>query len=280
MMDDAMIKAFLARHPHLRHIYAHLDIVLGTVVMLHGVKLLANPVVRLLWPAWHQTHLQRDPKFSNKWSDHLASQLHAILASALALHSLFACSVEDGCFPQDRLFGYTPTLGRSIAVTLGYFVWDLLLILSDLRYYGVAFLVHACVGVSALTVALSPVLLAYAPVFVLYELSTIFLNGHWILEKLGAPGWVRLLNDGLLVAMFFLVRLVFGNLQTMSLIGDLYWHRDSMPKFSLVLLPLALFAINVLNNFWFVKIVISVRKAVKKPRPSLSPKKSPIIGYE
>ena len=257
----------------MQHVFSHADVTLGSAAAFFVISKLAFPVGRYLLPGVMEANAVRDVRFQVKWSDHWVALLHAIIASILAVRNVLGCTEASGCMPKDHLFGYSPTLGRQVSLTLGYFVWDLLIILSDLRYYGLAFLVHGIIGFSSFFVGLSPVLMPYAPGFLLYEVSTVFLNLHWILEHVSASAAVCLFNDVLLAASFFAVRLLYGNWLTMCMIGDLFWNRAALPRFVLVCLPLALFAMNALNNFWFVKIVISVRKSLLRNLSSPLPKK-------
>lgn len=63
----------------------------------------------------------------------------------------------------------------------------------------------------------------YCPVFILYELSSPFLNFHWFFDKLGMTGSRAQLYNGLvLIATFFGCRLVWGTWQSVRVFSDIY----------------------------------------------------------
>lgn len=63
----------------------------------------------------------------------------------------------------------------------------------------------------------------YAPTFILYELSSPFLNIHWFCDKLNMTGSkVQLFNGILLLCTFFGCRLVWGSYQSIRVFYDVY----------------------------------------------------------
>lgn len=64
----------------------------------------------------------------------------------------------------------------------------------------------------------------YAPVFILYELSSPFLNIHWFLDKVNMTGSrAQWYNGMLLLFVFFSCRLVWGTWQSAMVYWDM-WH--------------------------------------------------------
>lgn len=165
---------------------------------------------------------------------------------------------------EGRLFGYSRVLARQAAFTVGYFLWDLWVCLFDFANYGTAFLVHAVVCLTSFCLGLTPIMLGYVPIFLMYEGSTVFLNAHWLLEKTGAPKLVMLVNDLLLMLSFFGIRLVWGGWWSMRIVADLYWQSQQVPMLACFIIGVGIISMSVLNNFWFVKIVLSVHRALSK----------------
>lgn len=63
----------------------------------------------------------------------------------------------------------------------------------------------------------------YAPVFILYELSSPFLNFHWFFDKLGMTGsTAQLVNGVALIGSFFASRLVYGVYQSYCVFSDIF----------------------------------------------------------
>lgn len=146
-----------------------------------------------------------------------------------------------------------------------------------------------------------PFLNYYSPVFILYELSTPFLNIHWFFDKLNMTGSRAQLYNGIaLLATFFSCRLVWGTYQSIVVYGDMWkavhtapspaymaaafadpataHDADTNPMFfvrgAATTVPLWLAAtyvasnlvLNALNWYWFVKMVAAVRKRFEPPK--------------
>ncbi len=63
----------------------------------------------------------------------------------------------------------------------------------------------------------------YAPTFILYELSSPFLNIHWFCDKLNMTGGtVQFVNGIFLLFTFFSCRLLWGTYQSICVFGDVY----------------------------------------------------------
>ena len=246
----------------IHNIIRHMDIIIASAFMFTLISFIAVPIGKRLAPQSMQRGKNRDPKFYSKWSDHWGSQAHSIVSTLLALYIIWIS--PSPCFEKDRLFGYSSDLAREVSFTVGYFFWDLAICIIDFKNYGPAFLIHAIICLSCFLLSLTPVMLAYAPVFLLYESSTIFLTAHWLLDKTNAPSRLILINDIILIVLFFLVRLVWGCWQSMRIVADLYWQSKDIPKLALFIIGVGIICMSVLNNFWFVKIVLSVRKAIHK----------------
>ena len=69
-----------------------------------------------------------------------------------------------------------------------------------------------------------PFLNYYGPVFILYELSTPFLNVHWFCDKLNLTGSkIQWINGMFLLSSFFCCRLIWGSYQSIRVYQDV-WH--------------------------------------------------------
>lgn len=136
----------------------------------------------------------------------------------------------------------------------------------------------------------------YGVNFVLYELSTPFLNIHWALDKIGLTGSALQLYNGVaLMTSFFGCRLVWGTYQTWSLSKDILsaWrsHRAGealiprvvledgvlrdpanvvagkyeFPAGLLLTYLVANTMLSTLNFYWFGLMVQALRKRFQKP---------------
>lgn len=99
--------------------------------------------------------------------------------------------------------------------------------------------------------------------FVLYELSTPFLNFHWFMDKLGLTGsTVQLVNGIALIASFGGCRLIWGPYQNYRMFKDI-WEAYNTPGANALPVPpwlaatyvLACSTLTCLNAFWFSKMI-------------------------
>lgn len=132
---------------------------------------------------------------------------------------------------------------------IGYFLWDLQISSQYLSISGVSALVHAigalavtCIGFvgtltasrpcfSRLTPKQRPFGNYYGLSFVLYELSTPFLNIHWFCDKLDLTGSkIQFYNGIALLATFFGCRIVWGTYQSVLIYSDIYTALTTSPS--------------------------------------------------
>lgn len=148
-----------------------------------------------------------------------------------------------------------------------------------------------------LTASQRPFVNYYSSTFILYELSSPFLNFHWFFDKLSLTGSKRQLINGIcLLATFFSCRLCWGTYQSLRVYQDMWralHHTPSSAKINLAALngtatentpvpihnelmrfagpeylPLWLaiiylgsnLVLNTLNFFWFGKMIDAMRK--------------------
>jgi hypothetical protein len=108
--------------------------------------------------------------------------------------------------------------------------------------------------------------------FILYELSTPFLNIHWVLDKVGMTGSTfQAVNGAALIATFGASRLVWGNYQAFMMYKDVMKAiqnpRDLPVPTWLALSYLASIGVlSVLNFYWFSKMIQTVLSRFKKPK--------------
>jgi len=131
----------------------------------------------------------------------------------------------------------------------------------------------------------------YGLSFILYELSTPFLNIHWFFDKFGMTGTKAQLYNGIaLLVSFAGSRLVWGSYQSYLIYGDVWkaWHTiepytadcakfvgqaaglntpvgcKTLPTWLAISYVGANTALSVLNVYWFYKMVAAVRKRFPK----------------
>lgn len=133
----------------------------------------------------------------------------------------------------------------------------------------------------------------YAPNFILYEISSPFLNAHWCFDKLNMTGSrAQLINGLVLLATFFCSRLVWGPWQSflvtrdairayfylrskpMALESIALQHANStltdmsfawssgaeVPAWLVLVYAASNVVLNTLNFYWFSKMITAIRK--------------------
>ncbi|KAL2756104.1 hypothetical protein ACRALDRAFT_1070758 [Sodiomyces alcalophilus JCM 7366] len=244
---------------------------------------------------------ERYDKLSRKrrvnWDAHVVSFVQSTLINCLALWIMFADAERNKMDWQARIWGYTGALGMIQALAAGYFLWDLVVTSRNMDVFGPGTLAHALSALLVYSFGFRPFVNYYAPTFILWELSTPFLNIHWFLDKLGLTGSrVQLYNGLILIATFFSCRLVYGTYQSCMVLGDIWAALGTGPTHDPDGVPVALemgdyvdssgfvigaseipwwlalsylasnLTLNGLNFYWFVMMIRAVRKRFQPPK--------------
>ncbi|CAG8513807.1 5221_t:CDS:2 [Paraglomus brasilianum] len=202
------------------------------------------------------------------WDIHVVSLVHSVAITALSAPLLF-----DETLLKDKVFGYDEYAGNVYAIACGYFLWDSLVSLYYVKAFGVGFVVHgaSCFGVYLF--AYRPFLNYYGAAFLMFELSTPFLNLHWFMDKVGATGsllqffrntsyWLCPNNVHLLLILTCTVVLSVTVLPVI----------DRVPIFLQVIYGGANVILNTLNVFWFFKMLNSASRRFPKSGQPIPPK--------
>ncbi|KAK3068949.1 hypothetical protein LTR53_013087 [Teratosphaeriaceae sp. CCFEE 6253] len=165
------------------------------------------------------------------WNVHVVSFVQACVICTLSLFILFADEERQGWLAsgawEKRIWGYTGLTGLCQSFALGYFLWDLIMCSVYVGIFGWGMLAHAVSAVSVFSlgyvVAQRPFCYFYCPAFLLYELSSPFLNIHWFCDKLDLTGSsIQAINGAFLTGSFFCARIVWGLYSSFHTFNDLY----------------------------------------------------------
>ncbi len=138
---------------------------------------------------------------------------------------------------------------------------------------GIGFLVHAICCLFIYMNCLFPVMQYYGCLFLLFELSTplLHIRQFFILAKKNSGALFSLVQYSFAL-VFFLVRLVGGFYMSYYWWAELAppWWNGQLHSFSIMSVYFAInLVLNVLNTFWFAKIIRGGRKERKTgPRKS------------
>ena len=166
------------------------------------------------------------------WDVHVVSFVQSCIICSLSLYIILFDEDRKTWRGADawekRIWGYSGATGLCQSFALGYFLWDLIMCTWRVDIFGWGMLAHAVSAVSVfalgyvcisilciwrpqLTCSQRPFCYFWAPVFLLYELSSPFLNIHWFCDKVGLTGsTVQAVNGALLTSSFFGCRIIWG----------------------------------------------------------------------
>ncbi|KAF2258776.1 DUF887-domain-containing protein [Lojkania enalia] len=242
------------------------------------------------------------------WDAHIVSFVQSSLINVLALWVIFADEERAEMNWQGKIWGYTGASGLIQAFAGGYFVWDLFITLQNINIFGLGMLAHAVSALFVFSLGFRPFLNFYGPTFILYELSSPFLNIHWFCDKLNLTGSkLQLYNGILLLFTFFSARLVWGSYQSYCVYIDVYKalnhghiaQRDHelgntnstingvqgseimkfagdrvVPMWLAGCYLLSNITLNGLNWYWFGKMIETIRKRFDPPFGTRMPEKA------
>ncbi|CZT09421.1 hypothetical protein WAI453_003253 [Rhynchosporium graminicola] len=245
------------------------------------------------------------PERRINWDVHVVSLVQSTTINLLALWVMFNDEERKNMDWQQRIWGYTGAAGMVQGMATGYFLWDLMVTLQNVRLFGFGMLAHALSALVVFSFGFRPFVNFYGCTFILYELSSPFLNFHWFFDKLDMTGSrAQLYNGIMLLVAFFCCRLVWGTYQSVRVYQDVWnalhhqpvttsidinalndtaaahgksaapIHDDIMRFAGEEFVPLWLaftylgsnVILNTLNFYWFGKMVETVRKRFQPPK--------------
>ncbi|PWN24578.1 hypothetical protein BDZ90DRAFT_247354 [Jaminaea rosea] len=222
----------------------------------------------LLTPAIYPAYKRLPGRTRTQWHVHFVALAHAVIIVPLAAAQWYEVREGGGLkgsshpLAQNRTYGYTKEAGNVYAVTLGYFIWDL--VVSAL-FDGPAFIAHGAVAMMAFTFVYHPIFMYDGFGFLLWELSTPFLNIHWFMDKCGLTGSsYQLINAFFLLSSYIVARLTFGVYNSYSWFQHVNFpqhpHVPAIPLGLKVFYSVGNVVLNTLNFVWFRAMIAAVLK--------------------
>lgn len=194
---------------------------------------------------------------------HVVSMVQCVIILGLS-----APLFNDPVLSKDRVDGYTPYCGFVISMATGYFIWDVLICIRYYNLFGFGFLLHGAGALLVFIQGLRPFTQYYAPIFLLFEASTPFVNIHWFaghLSEGSIPEWVQKINGLILIIVFPAVRILWGFYQAARLAQDILKPsvRLSHPTWIAVSLLVSNILLDTLNVYWYYKMIAAVKRRLK-----------------
>ncbi|KAI9190358.1 hypothetical protein H9P43_001792 [Blastocladiella emersonii ATCC 22665] len=248
---------------------AHWHVLAASAVGCQLIIVLSQWLSPRLFPTAYR---QLSPIKRLDWDVHVVSSVHALVIVSLVFPLL-----SDPVLNASKVFGYTHAAGTAYAIACGYFLWDTLFSLVYVREFGVGFLVHGIACLAVYLFSFRPFLLYYGSVFLLYELSTPFLNAHWFMDKSGWAGSkLQLANGVVFLTTFFCARIAVGFYSSYHFFVSVLEVIDHIPAALFALYAVANVILNSLNVYWFHAMIRGLQRRFKQQKPIVaSPRKSP-----
>ncbi|KAK3172663.1 hypothetical protein OEA41_005987 [Lepraria neglecta] len=201
----------------------HAHEILLALCLYHILNTYVSPALsRRFFPA---TYPNLSPKTKVNWDVHVTSMFQAVFICSVALWIVLKDEERNHMNARERIWGYTGAMGMTQAFAAGYFAWDIMVSSMHLDVLGPGSLAHAISALIVTCLGFHPFANYYGIAFVLYELSTPFLNFHWFFDKCNMNGSrIQLYNGILLLIAFFGCRLAWGTYQTVHIYRDI-WSR-------------------------------------------------------
>ncbi|KAE8449677.1 hypothetical protein EG329_007452 [Mollisiaceae sp. DMI_Dod_QoI] len=199
----------------------HIHEVIGSFFAYTFINLVVAPwISKILFPV-------RYPKLSLErkinWDVHVVSLFQSVTITVLALWVMYVDDERKNMDWQQRVWGYTGGAGMIQGLAAGYFLWDLMITIQHVKVFGPGMLAHAISALLVFSFGFRPFVNFYGCTFILYELSSPFLNFHWFFDKLDMTGSKAQLYNGLMLLFtFFGCRLCWGTYQSVRVYQDVW----------------------------------------------------------
>ncbi|KAJ9316781.1 hypothetical protein DTO271D3_2914 [Paecilomyces variotii] len=199
----------------------HIHEVIGSFLVYQFIHSFVSPLLSArLFPSIYP---KLNPRTKLNWDVHVVSLVQSVLINVVALWVMFADQERKAMNPGERVYGYTGGCGLVQALAAGYFVYDLIISTVHLDIFGIGMLFHAVSALWVFSLGFRPFINFYAPTFILYELSSPFLNIHWFLDKVNMTGSKAQWYNGMtLLAVFFSCRIIWGTWQSVYVYQDMW----------------------------------------------------------
>ncbi|KAK0542286.1 hypothetical protein OC846_006682 [Tilletia horrida] len=239
----------------------HLSTVLVSLAFFSSLQILSRIISPIFFP---NSYKKLKPITKKSWDVHFVAFWHAVIITPLAAIQWYKVTTGSDKQPLriDRTYGYDPEVGHVYAITLGYFIWDAWV---SILYDGPGFIAHGLVAMTAFVLAYRPVFMYDGLAFLLWELSTPFLNIHWFLDKLGKTGsTLQLINAFFLLSTYVFARLTFGMYNSYHFFAHVLFpptpHVPPLPAHVKYFYLIGNITLNSLNFFWFRAMIRAIQK--------------------
>ena len=259
------------------------NIALGYHVLFVISQWLIFPLFARYRLSWEEELDKNSGRYKKKYTDlvnqsavRLVSLIQALIVLYLSFNAIVANKTATHPSAADRIFKVDEWNVTVCVFAIGYFLWDIYI---SLLYSTFPFVLHGLISTVVYAIGLKPYINYYAAIFLVFELSNPFLNIRWFgikylpqvsedCQTLAAKfcNVFQLVNNIVLIVMFFLARICWGFYQFYQLCSDFYAVRDS-PGFLPVetaIIVVGNLCLDVLNLTWLSTMLSVAFRIIKK----------------
>lgn len=197
-------------------------------------------------------------KEKKQFNCHLVALLHSILVIAPCLY-LYHLEPLD----RYQIFSYNSLVGQLHAVSMGYFLWDSI---TSIQLHDIPFTLHGLACFSMMLLSFQPFLMNFGYKFLLFELSTPFVNVNWFMDRI--PGWkggyLWYFNGISLILTFFVARIVIGTHLVWQMIESMTYNRYYLSTPTILTYICGTITLSTLNYYWFYLMLKKVKRVLSK----------------
>jgi len=225
-------------------------LIIGFSFILHFVVSRSGKTIAKML-GYSKIHSSLPPKEVIQWDSRMTSLVHCLLVVPLCYHALRTTEVD----PAD-VWAHAKEAEIPVAISVGYFLYDLTETLGHPSLWGIGMIIHcfACL-VSYAFVLFKRFLMIQGPTFLMWEISTIFLNIRGFLAAAKMENTtIYTVNGIVLISSFFIVRICYGLYKSVYVWTALLGAHNA-PLYLRLHFMAANIILNSLNAYWFYLMI-------------------------
>lgn len=240
--------------------FSHWHEILFFVFFFHGLFLLGSKVNSFIFGSWYDNLEQTNAKLKKDFDVRFVGICQAILSVWFCIPMFFHPK-----FKNDPVLGEYPFASFVASFTIGYFIWDLIYCcIFHFELYGIEFLFHAGGALFVFGSTLVPFFQPYLCSFLIYELSTPFVQYHFMLSNSpdNCPAFLGkhkktavIANGACLILTFFSSRIIWGVFATLYSMYIVWPVKDQYNYLFLIIVYVLNCGFQFLNFTWFSKMI-------------------------
>ncbi|KAF9651524.1 hypothetical protein BDM02DRAFT_3110650 [Thelephora ganbajun] len=252
----------------LKNLGPHFDVFVYSFILFNFANIVLVPSLSRLF--FGRVYGALDVKTRNKWNCRGVSLIHVSIVVPLAIRCL-----DSPALSADHAFGWDERAGTLFAIAAGYFLWDTIDMI--IHFEAFSFVAHGAACFFVYFLCFRPFVTYYAVRCLLWEGSTIFLNFHWYMDKIGLSGSrLQMINGILLLASFTALRIVYGGYISFKFSITVLQIRDEVPLAVALYYACGNAVLQTLNWSWLLAMMKGFKRRLSAPgtKPQVAHRKT------